>query len=217
MLRTGLLGVTLFLAACGADSGSEAAGDADQPVAAGSQSETPAAAQPARNDADGEGEVSSSQPMFASAYTKLDLASCKITHQEEEGESISWQCPGYKGVPLFVHAGDGRFDINAGVDNDSAWSTLMAFNEPGKTVEWRLLNGKPHAIIYRLHDVAPETPKRSVLFVEAIGMDRQPGCVVAQIAGDTPNANEVARRHANDLFENISCKDHETVEVGNAA
>ena len=216
-MRAGLLGLSLLLAACGAETNGEAAGDADEPMRAQSEVETPAEAQSSQSGPEDDGEVASGQPMFASAYTKLDLDSCKVTHQEEEGESISWRCPGYKGVPLFVHAGDGRYDINAGVDNDSAWATLMAFNEPGETVEWRLLNGKPHAIIYRLHDVAPETPKRSVLFVEAIGMDGQPGCVVARIAGNTPDANEVARRHANDLFENISCKDHEAVEVGNAA
>lgn len=138
-----------------------------------------------------------------SAYTDLDTESCQVLSQVEEGESISWLCPGFRTFPLYVNAGDGRFDVDAGMD-DGAFDTIPAFNAPGPRVEWRLRDRAPFAIIYRLREVALEA-RGSMLFVETVGSAGVPGCTVATVAGDVPNANQVARDLADALAEDFRC------------
>ena len=123
--------------------------------------------------------------------------------QVEEGESISWQCPGFGTFPVYVNAGDGRFDVDAGLD-DGAFDTIPPFNAPGPLIEWRLRDRAPFAIIYRLRDVSLET-QGSVLFVETIGNAGVPGCTVATVAGDVPDANQVARDLADAMAADFRC------------
>ena len=161
---------------------------------------------------------------FSSAYTQVDLEQCTVTDSEsEEGQWAQRHCPGYKGVRLFVDDGDGRFDVDAGSRNPM-FETIGAFNDPPETVEWRLDNGVPFAVIYRLHDVSMESGsggdsgrKRSVLFVESIGKAGGPhGCTVAQIAGDTPEPNRRARELADTTARDFQCTETPPVIVGDA-
>src|SRR3982750_3672902 len=94
-------------------------------------------------------------PTVTSAYTKLDLDRCTRLDHGETPESTEWRCAGYGGVPLFVQNGDERYDVDAGAaDDDAIWSAT--FDYPGRTVEWRLRQGRPFAIIYRLVPANPE-------------------------------------------------------------
>lgn len=138
-----------------------------------------------------------------SAYTELDTDQCTILSAVEEGESISWQCAGFGTFPVFVNAGDGRFDVDAGMDDD-AFDTISPFNAPGPLIEWRLRDRAPFAIIYRLRDVSLET-QGSTLFVETIGTAGVPGCTVATVAGDVPEANQVARDLADAMAADFRC------------
>jgi hypothetical protein len=61
--------------------------------------------------------LAASAPATGSVYTSLDLDRCRLLDRIEEGESVRWRCAGHAGIALFVGAGDGRFDIDAGVDN----------------------------------------------------------------------------------------------------
>lgn len=152
----------------------------------------------------------------ASAYTSLDLDKCKLVdEQAEEGTSAEWECPGFGDVPLVVEEGDGRFDIDAGVKN-AAFETVGAFNSLGDTVEWRLKDGKPFAIIFRYSDATEEGKGRTVLAVEKVGDLALPGCRVAQIAGDVENANEVARELADTNVPDFVCGTSEMAVVGGA-
>ena len=147
--------------------------------------------------------AAAAQPAADSAYTDLDTDDCQVLSQVEEGESISWLCPGFGTFPVYVNAGDGRFDVDAGID-DGAFDTIPQFNAPGPLVEWRLRDRAPFAIIYRLREVALEA-RGSTLFVETIGTAGVPGCTVATVAGDVPNANRVARDLADALAEDFRC------------
>ena len=138
-----------------------------------------------------------------SAYTDLDTDNCQVLSQVEEGESVSWLCPGFRTFPVYVNAGDGRFDVDAGIDDD-AFDTIPPFNAPGPLVEWRLRDRAPFAIIHRLRDVSLET-QGSVLFVETIGTAGVAGCTVATVAGDVPDANQVARDLADAMAEDFRC------------
>jgi len=139
-----------------------------------------------------------------SAYTALDLRRCRTLELIEEGESVRRRCPGLGAVPLFVNAGDGRFDVDAGID-DGIWESLGGFNEIGPRIEWRLAGGRPFAIIYRLRLTGPEQPPGSTLIVETVGRAGAPGCRVAAIDGALPNANARAREIADRQARSFRC------------
>ncbi|HWT13737.1 MAG TPA: hypothetical protein VN231_13365 [Allosphingosinicella sp.] len=138
-----------------------------------------------------------------SVYTELDLDRCRIVEEVEEGESVSWECPGHATLPLLVGSGDGRFDIDAGIENEE-WETIPPFNRPGPRVEWRMDGRVAVAIIFRLVSVDPEHPD-SALFVETIGRADAPGCTVAVIDARLPNANERARQIADRRASGFRC------------
>ncbi len=138
-------------------------------------------------------------PRITSAYTQLELDRCVRLDKGEEPQSATWRCPGHRRVPLYVQNGDDRYDLDAGVeDSDELWAD--AFDYPGPTVEWRLANGKPFAIIYRLLISGPGVSQASELMVESVGKSGKPGCRIARIRGATPHANAVARRRADALL-----------------
>jgi hypothetical protein len=139
-----------------------------------------------------------------SVYTELNLDRCRTLEVIEEGESVRRRCPGLGAVPLFVNAGDGRFDVDAGVDN-GVWESLAAFNEIGPRIEWRRAGGRPFAIIYRLRLTGPEHPPGSTLIVETIGRRGAPGCQVAAVDGALPDANVRARAIADRQARTFRC------------
>ena len=226
MRSSTLLALTAALAVAGCGGAQDAASqDTAEPVAQAEAEPAMPGDEPAAADepaASSDPQSGTSPPAddparspLSSAYTELDLNTCKEIRREPEGESATWRCPGYDGVPLFVHVGDGRYDLDAGVDNKT-WESIGAFNDVPGTVEWRLVNGRPSAIIYRLRDVSGMAGNRSVLMVEEVGTKDRPGCLFARIAGDTPDANRVARMHANDTFENAPCQRGKMTTIGNA-
>ena len=165
------------------------------------------------------GRVPASAPMGSnsSAYTSLDLDACKVTASEsEEGEWAERTCPGYRGIPLFVDDGDGRFDIDAGVRGEG-FQTIGAFNNPPETIEWRLEDGAPFAIIYRLADATEQGQGRTVLMVERIGTEEQAGCTIGQVAGSADKANRRARELADTLAAGFDCTGAEPQLVGEDA
>ena len=138
------------------------------------------------------------QPYITSAYTKFDERRCKeieAEHDIEGGElwSVS-RCPGYHGIPLFLSYDDERDDLDAGVRNQAS-----AFEGPmhhvNQTVEWRLSDGKPFAIIFRIA-ASPPHARWARLIVETIGRPGKPGCPVAKFDALKLNANVAARRAA---------------------
>ena len=151
---------------------------------------------------------------FMSAYTDFDLAYCAETSRAKEGHYVTYRCPGRDGVALFVEDGDGRFDIDAGVA-DEAFESMGAFNYPGDRIEWRYESGKLVAVIYRLHDAREDARDRSALFVARPGSDGQPGCTIAQIAGE--NANEQARRIADMRAATFACYQQKLQVIGDAS
>lgn len=143
------------------------------------------------------------QPRTTSAYTPLDLDRCRVLSRVEEGASVVWRCPGHGGVPLFVLSGDERYDLDAGIDNGT-WESRQEFSSPPRRVEWRLRGGRPFAIIYRL-TLTADDGGGTILVVETVGRPGAPGCEIALIHGSVPNANAVARRHADRRAAGFRC------------
>ena len=140
----------------------------------------------------------------SSVYTELRLDRCRTLEVVEEGESVRRRCPGLGAIALFVNAGDGRFDVDAGIDNGE-WESLGAFNEVGPRIEWRLAGRRPFAIIYRLRLTSPEQPAGSALIVETIGRPGAPGCQIATVGGASPPANARARAIADRQARGFRC------------
>ncbi len=141
-----------------------------------------------------------------SAYTDVDFDRCSTLFESEEGGSVSLHCPGYgEEYPVIYLEGDGRVDIDP-VADDGDFTTLSPFNRLGGRLEWRLDRSKtPFALIYRLSTATPEVPKSSTLFVKSVPSDGQPGCLVAKVQGDVPDANAVARQRADLLAPTFRC------------
>lgn len=187
----------------------------EEAVAPAQTGEVPTPAASSSAVADGDAQAANSGG-FSSQYTPLDLAACTVTDSEsEEGQWAERTCHGYRGVSLFVDDGDGRFDIDAGVRNER-FQSLGAFNDPPETIEWRMKDGAPFAIIYRLTDASPEDAGRTVLMVERIGTAQQPGCTVAQVEGSRQDANVRAREFADRTAAGFDCAAAKPEAVGNA-
>lgn len=152
---------------------------------------------------------------FTSDYRTLDFGDCTVTRQATEGQSVDYRCPGRGDVPVLLHDGDGRYDLDAGVRNGQ-FQSIGAFNSIGTTIEWRLDEGRPVAVIFRLNDATMEDHGRSVLAVEKVGTSQSPGCRIAQIAGETPDANAEARRIADRRAPGFDCGTDEMQVIGNA-
>lgn len=152
----------------------------------------------------------------SSDYSTLDIGSCSEIDRATEGESVTWRCNGLQGIPYWVKLGDGRYDIDVGAQAERDFATLGAFNDLGDTMEWRMDGGEPFAVIFRYRDVAMETPDRTVLAVEKIARNGQPGCRIAHVAGDTPAANERARNIADNEATAFQCGVDEPTFIGEA-
>ncbi|MCQ0989061.1 hypothetical protein [Jiella marina] len=144
---------------------------------------------------------------FDSAYTKLDLDRCHIENVSEEGGGADFLCPGYEGITVYLSEGDLRFDVDFGAKNRD-FDTFSAFNEPGETIEWRLIDGEPFAAILRFHlDAGSVPPERAqVLGVYRIGRPGVPGCTVGYVdASANRDANTLARQLADEQAVDFVC------------
>ena len=198
---TGVLLSAFALAACQGGDVEEADGEV-APV--NSQEDGVSEPKAAEAEAPEPSPTPSSDARFTSAYTDVVLDDCTMIQSEEEGEWSLFKCPGYEGIPYWLAEGDLRTDVDAGVQNEK-FQTIGAFNDIGARIEWRMDKGKPFAIIFRYRDTSMEGNGRSVLAIEKIGNEGDPGCRVAQIAGSTPNANVLAREIADSKTATFDC------------
>ena len=154
---------------------------------------------------------------FSSRYTSVVPDDCKTLEREtEEGSYIRQSCPGIGDIALIVEEGDGRMFVHAGND-PSDGETMSPFNTLSPKVEWRMKDGKPVAIIYRLKVATPDVPQdgNTQLFVSKIGTGSSPSCVMAEIAGSYPDANAKARKIA-DGAADYRCGRDEKQMLGDA-
>jgi hypothetical protein len=148
-----------------------------------------------------------------STYTDVDLDTCTVVSADDFG--ATWACPGYKGIPVMIGEGDLRFFVSYGLTSTTeraAEQTLPPFNHLGPRIEWRIGNvgGQitPFATILRFFVARPdgEEGEGQVLVVTRLG----PGatCHVAYIdASANPNANELARKAADETAQDFDCAD----------
>jgi hypothetical protein len=154
--------------------------------------------------------------LIDSAYTEFDARKCRHTAGKAVEDYGTWLCPGYRGVSVWLHAGDQRMYISFGRDaaeEPAAGETIEHFNDAYKgTIEWRLerLPGgrtRPFATILRWNhmvDVDERQVSGRMLVVTRLG----PGgvCHVGYVdARANPDANGLARELADTKARSFRC------------
>ena len=156
-----------------------------------------------------------------SAYTRLRLEECKekAPRNPDQGEGTTWRCTGHGGIPVLLSESDLRFFVTFGErgwEERAGSETLLPFNHPGDTIEWRLERDgdrwRAFATILRWHtDV--DGYKGEVLVVTRLG--RGETCHVAYVdARANRNANRLAREAADRMARNFRCGIDRPVEMG---
>lgn len=146
---------------------------------------------------------------ITSAYSYFDLsASCRqLPGAEEDSPGASWSCPGYDGSSVLVSEGDDRSFISFGERPEQTCSyrrTFNRFNTALSPIEWRLMNGKPFAVIERWR-VTSDEEGGTVTWLVVTALKGDAACPVHYVAGSFPKANEEARRAADELAEAFDC------------
>ncbi len=96
---------------------------------------------------------------FSSAYTTLTNCGSGMTKKEEreaeqQGSDIPTRCKGYGGYDVYIYysACASIFTLTKGEESIALATQAVSWKQ--KTVEWRLANGKPFAVIMRVYDYA---------------------------------------------------------------
>jgi hypothetical protein len=146
---------------------------------------------------------------ITSAYTNFDLDKCpQVEAPDEYVFEGSWSCKGYGGFEIYYSGEDARSYVAFGrkvEDHCAQAKTFFAFNTALSPVEWRLDDGKPFAVIERWSLTSGENVKSTWLVVTALAEDDS--CHAAYVGGSYPNANEAARKAADEIARGFSCAD----------
>lgn len=91
---------------------------------------------------------------FSSEYTSLTMCGSGMTKKEEKeaeknGSDIPTRCKGPGGYDIYIYYSACASHFTAVKGEESISLSMQAVNWKQKTVEWRLANGKPFAVIMR--------------------------------------------------------------------
>lgn len=163
---------------------------------------------------------------IVSVYTDIDVQKNCTTFDinVEGGEFANFACNGYGGYPVLIYSADLRESLYYGFPrtDEHVWESFAAFNSAGPKIEWRVSRDGdrtiPFATIHRRFVSDPEDPdkKTEVLVVAKVGLVKErDGCTVGLVlASGNPQANETARRIADEQVRDFACGADERVMVG---
>ncbi|RUW27222.1 hypothetical protein EN858_16090 [Mesorhizobium sp. M4B.F.Ca.ET.215.01.1.1] len=166
---------------------------------------------------------------ISSAYTDLDWEKDCVTYAqaaEGEGDWASLACSGYRGYPVLIGYDDARESLFYGFpssDMTSVWESFSGLNTAGLKVEWRIeTNGDvaiPFAVIHRREVSKPDGEDKpiQVLVVAKVAQpDTQQGCTIGLVlATGNPQANDQARKLADEKAKGFACGKDKRVLIGN--
>jgi len=164
---------------------------------------------------------------IGSSYSSTAPSDCRDTSAGNgiDGSTIR-VCPGKAGYVVLISEDDLRETVSVGrnrrgASNEPAAQTWFGpFNSTTNTVEWRTANGKPFAIIQRWHiaDNTDEDKDGRPIAKPMLAVTRLapgPVCHVAYVdVQANPNANELARKAADEFARNFKCGSDEVKVVG---
>jgi hypothetical protein len=160
-----------------------------------------------------------------SVYTSTAPKHCRAIgpHNNEDG-SATRVCPGKAGLVVLVNEDDLRETVSVGRDRAAAAKESAAeawfgpFNSTTTTVEWRMQDGKPYAIIQRWHiaDNSDQDKEGLPKDKAMLAVTRLPPGAVCHVAyvdvAANPNANELARKAADEIARGFICS-KDTVKI----
>jgi hypothetical protein len=164
---------------------------------------------------------------IGSSYTSTAPRDCRVTSAGNgvDGSTIR-VCPGKAGLKVLVSEDDLRETVSVGRNRGAAENEPAAqawfgpFNSTTTTVEWRALDGKPFAIIQRWHiaDNSDEDRNGRPVAKPMLAVTRLPPGPVCHVAyidvQANPNANELARKAADEIARGFKCGKDEVRLVG---
>ncbi|MBH5401946.1 hypothetical protein HZZ13_29755 [Bradyrhizobium sp. CNPSo 4010] len=162
-----------------------------------------------------------------SSYTSTAAKDCRQIGKPSALDGSSTRvCPGKGGLLVLVAEDDLREIVSVGrsrkaaSEEPAAAAWFAPFNSSETTIEWRAAGAKPFAIIQRWHiadNSGPDKQGRPSTKAMLVVTRLPPGpvCHVAYVdAIANPNANELARKAADDLARGFSCGKDEVKIVG---
>jgi hypothetical protein len=166
---------------------------------------------------------------FGSSYTSTAPRDCRMIGKPSELDgSTTRLCPGKSGLVVRIAEDDLRENVSVGRNGAAAAREPAAavwfgpFNSTGNTVEWRTKDGKPFAIIQRWYIADNGDPDKSgrPIAKPMLAVTRLPPgevCHVAYVDAEAnPNANDLARKAADELARDFKCGKDEVKVIGNA-
>jgi hypothetical protein len=158
------------------------------------------------------------RPNHWQRYTSTAPKECKVKSAENGvDDSTTRVCPGKAGLVVLVSEDDLRETVSVGRDRKAAEEEPAAqtwfgpFNWTTETVEWRMADGKPFAIIQRWHidDSSDEDKNGRSKAKPMLAVTRLPPGAVCHVAyvdvAANPNANELARKAADAFAREFDC------------
>ena len=164
---------------------------------------------------------------FGSTYTSTAPKNCRVSSAGNGvDDSTIRVCPGKAGLAVLISEDDLRETVSVGRNRaaaameSAAQTSFGPFNSTSNTVEWRALNGKPFAIIQRWHiaDNLDQDKDSRPIAKPMLAVTRLPPGPVCHVAyvdvKANPNANELARKAADETARNFKCGKDEVKVIG---
>jgi hypothetical protein len=165
--------------------------------------------------------------LFGSSYTSTAPRDCRVSGAGNGvDDSATRVCPGKAGLVVLVSEDDLRETVSVGRNRAAAASEPAAaawfgpLSSTTTTVEWRTLDGKPFAIIQRWHlaDNSDEDKDGRPVAKPMLAVTRLPPGAVCHVAyvdvKANPNANELARKAADEIARDFKCGKDEVKVIG---
>lgn len=164
---------------------------------------------------------------LGSTYTSTAPKNCRQVGKPSDLDgSTTRVCPGKAGLVVLIAEDDLREVVSVGRNRKVAAEEPAAkvwfgpFNSSETTVEWRAAAAKPFAIIQRWHiadgsDLDKQGRPNTKAMLVVTRLPPGPVCHIAYVdAVANPNANELARKAADELAHGFNCGKDEVKIVG---
>ena len=164
---------------------------------------------------------------MGSSYTSTAPKDCRQVGKPSDLDGSTTRiCPGKDGLMVLIAEDDLREIVSVGRNRKAAAEEPAAkvwfapFNSSETTVEWRSAGTKPFAMIQRWHIADSSDPDKqgrpnTKAMLVVTRLPPGPVCHVAYVeAIANPNANELARKAADDFARGFVCGKDEVKIVG---
>ena len=162
-----------------------------------------------------------------SVYQKIDFEADCNAEEIADGFGLELRCSVMQDYVSIFSDEDARFATWFGLRDGfkrSSYATFQQFNDVNDIVEWRIYNEEPVATILRWFVVHPNKHSnskhrrdREILVVSKVATDASTAsCWVGLIdASATPDANELARKVADNVVPMFDCDTEDAKYFGN--